>query len=414
MDAEGMDINLQGRFFLQQLDDSADLKLTKYKLKTTEDSSLSQSPIKWPGGKAKEYQYIKHLIPVFDRYFEPFFGGGAIYFKLQPAKAVINDFSSDLIEFFRFLKGENDHESFLREMLHYVENWEKIPDYIKLFDNQFIDLYHQFKQDKITFEQLKENVAQYLEEHEQNFNGLFEAGFCLDHKNLVRRITENLISKIRRTKKIETTRGEMLEGDLEKNIETAFRSGFYMHFRDLMNGRIKGKVSTAKMTANYYFIREFCYGSMFRFNAKGEFNIPYGGVAYNSKDFRKKVERMLTDDFKQLFANTVIEVGDFEEALKKHQPTSDDFIFLDPPYDSDFSDYDNQEFGPKDQTRLANYLYTTPAKYLMLIKETPFIRSLYENKPGITIESFEKQYLYNVKGRNNQDARHLIVYNYKP
>jgi site-specific DNA-adenine methylase len=48
-----------------------------------------QTLIKWPGGKTKEYPYIEDLIPDFDRYIEPFFGGGAIFFQLQPKKAVI-------------------------------------------------------------------------------------------------------------------------------------------------------------------------------------------------------------------------------------------------------------------------------------------------------------------------------------
>ena len=50
-----------------------------------------QSLIKWPGGKSKEFPHIKNLIPKFERYVEPFFGGGAIFFHLQPQKALIND-----------------------------------------------------------------------------------------------------------------------------------------------------------------------------------------------------------------------------------------------------------------------------------------------------------------------------------
>lgn len=227
----GINSNLQTSIFLQQRATPRRLRATKPKPKTNKILSLLehdavQSPIKWPGGKAKEYQYIKHLIPEFDRYIEPFFGGGAIYFKLKPHRAVINDFSPDLVEFYRFLKGEYDSQTFRQKMLHYVINWEKIPSYIKLFDDEFIDLYQQYKVDKITLIELGQRVSSYIEKHESIFNGLFEVSFCLDHKNMVKRITENLISKIGRTKKIELTRGEMLEGDLEKNIETAFRSGF--------------------------------------------------------------------------------------------------------------------------------------------------------------------------------------------
>ena len=49
-----------------------------------------QTLIKWPGGKTQEFPYIKDLIPTFDRYIEPFFGGGAIFFQLKPQKAIIN------------------------------------------------------------------------------------------------------------------------------------------------------------------------------------------------------------------------------------------------------------------------------------------------------------------------------------
>ena len=50
-----------------------------------------QTLIKWPGGKTKEFIYIKDLIPSFERYIEPFFGGGGIFFQLEPKNAIIND-----------------------------------------------------------------------------------------------------------------------------------------------------------------------------------------------------------------------------------------------------------------------------------------------------------------------------------
>ncbi|MFC1802239.1 DNA adenine methylase, partial [Patescibacteria group bacterium] len=122
-----------------------------------------------------------------------------------------------------------------------------------------------------------------------------------------------MVSKIKRINEIEKERGCLPDGDLHKNIETAFRSGFYMHFRDVMNfNGSKYKTSLAKKIANYYFIREFCYGSMFRFNSNGHFNIPYGGIGYNKKDFRNKVDYIFSDEVKNLFKNTIIKNLDFE------------------------------------------------------------------------------------------------------
>ena len=65
------------------------------------------SLIKWPGGKAREVKYIENMIPEFNRYIEPFFGGGAMYFYLQPGKALINDISDYLMGFYSLVKEQD-------------------------------------------------------------------------------------------------------------------------------------------------------------------------------------------------------------------------------------------------------------------------------------------------------------------
>ncbi len=150
---------------------------------------------------------------------------------------------------------------------------------------------------------------------------------------------------------------------------------------------------------------------MFRFNAKGEFNIPYGGIAYNKKNFRQKAENIFSLPSLALFKNTKIFNLDFEVFLNGLTLKKTDFIFLDPPYDSEFSEYDQSAFTQQDQKRLANYLINTLAKWMVVIKETPFIREIYKHK-NINILTFNKSYTYNVRGRNNRAAVHLIIKNY--
>lgn len=41
---------------------------------------MNTAIIKWSGGKSREMKYIENLIPAFDRYIEPFFGGDAMFF----------------------------------------------------------------------------------------------------------------------------------------------------------------------------------------------------------------------------------------------------------------------------------------------------------------------------------------------
>ena len=49
--------------------------------------------------------------------------------------------------------------------------------------------------------------------------------------------------------------------------------------------------------------------------------------------------------------------------------------------------------------------------FLLIIKNTPFIDSLYGDK-GFNIFAFDNKYAYCVKGRNDRNAEHLIITNY--
>ena len=93
-----------------------------------------------------------------------------------------------------------------------------------------------------------------------------------------------------------------------------------MYFRKVFNDIRLGRITDQSIqyqAANFYFIREYCYGSMFRFNARGEFNIPYGGMSYNRKDMRSKIDGMFNREMEALFAKTDIHCCDFEELLSK-------------------------------------------------------------------------------------------------
>ncbi|WP_400224743.1 DNA adenine methylase [Methanomethylophilus alvi] len=66
-----------------------------------------KSPIKYRGGKTKEIGLFEKYIPdSYDRFIEPFVGGGAVYFYLEPRKAIINDINENLISFYKDVKTQ--------------------------------------------------------------------------------------------------------------------------------------------------------------------------------------------------------------------------------------------------------------------------------------------------------------------
>jgi DNA adenine methylase len=64
--------------------------------------------LKWAGGKSQLLSQFEKLYPdrdKYSRYIEPFIGGGAVFFYLQPKKAVINDLNKDLINCYKVVKN---------------------------------------------------------------------------------------------------------------------------------------------------------------------------------------------------------------------------------------------------------------------------------------------------------------------
>jgi DNA adenine methylase len=65
--------------------------------------------LKWAGGKR---QLLKSIIPLIEEhlgpnstYYEPFLGGGAVFFTLAHRKANINDLNEDLINCYNVIKS---------------------------------------------------------------------------------------------------------------------------------------------------------------------------------------------------------------------------------------------------------------------------------------------------------------------
>src|ERR1035437_6804115 len=102
--------------------------------------------IKWPGGKYSEFKHFKDLIPKnYDRYIEPFFGSGGVYFNLEPkVKSYINDKSVELISFYKLLNDEN----FRKELYLYATNWKSIKEFSDNSLQKLIPLYEQYKKDE--------------------------------------------------------------------------------------------------------------------------------------------------------------------------------------------------------------------------------------------------------------------------
>jgi len=367
--------------------------------------------LKWAGGKEQELKHIHPAMPKkINNFYEPFIGGGAVYFSMDSKKMFINDKSHELINLYRAIAKED--KSFFDVIDEMIANWAVLERIIENNRTIFISNYIDYSKNKLDEAKLQDWIYEFILNHSTEFESMFSTSFNINIENFLKEIKKNIINKMKRMKKIELERGTLPEDDIIDNMESALKSAFYMHFRHLYNNIEKYEISHSFSTAIFFFIRNYAYSGMFRYNKSGGFNVPYGGIGYNRKNLSKKVDYLKSDELVKHLAKTEIENLDFEDFFKKTKPKKDDFIFLDPPYDSEFSTYAQNEFTRDDQARLASYLVDDcKANWMMVIKHTDFIYDLY-NKPNINIGTFSKKYLVNFQNRNDQKVKHLVITNY--
>lgn len=82
--------------------------------------------VKWAGGKTQLLNAIVSSMPKkFNSYYEPFVGGGAVLFKVQPKKAFINDLNGDLLCVYRCFKDESNFKALKEHLILHEENHDE-------------------------------------------------------------------------------------------------------------------------------------------------------------------------------------------------------------------------------------------------------------------------------------------------
>ena len=194
--------------------------------------------IKWAGGKEQELSEILPRIPNnFENYYEPFVGGGAVYFAIDRPKMYINDKSCELINLYHLIqKQDTVFFERLEAINHY---WRLIEKIVENHKNEFLKLYKDYSLGNSSKQSTEDTITEFVLHHAGEFNGILEASFNINVENFIREVRRSLVSKITRMKTIEEKKGLLSEQDILNNVESALKSAFYMHFRHLYNSLIK-------------------------------------------------------------------------------------------------------------------------------------------------------------------------------
>lgn len=196
------------------------------------------------------------------------------------------------------------------------------------------------------------------------------------------------------------------------HYETLHSLEFYLEIRDKDRDKQKFKrMVDYKRAARTIYLNKACFNGLYRVNSKNEFNVPF-----NRKD------KVNTYDGQNLgiihsylnFNQVEILSGDFEEAVKNAKEK--DFIYFDPPYDSDtatFNSYTENGFGKEEQARLAKVFRELDKRgcYVMLSNHnTKLIQDLYK---GYMIHVIKAKRNINANGKKRGKVEEVIITNYE-
>lgn len=237
--------------------------------------------VKWVGGKRQLLPQILPLIPKrMSAYCEPFLGGGAVLFALQPRRALVNDLNQDLITVYRVIKEDAD------ALIEHLSRHENTPEYFY---------------------------------------------------------------RIR---------------DLDRDKEAY------------------AALSDVEKASRLLYLNKTCYNGLFRVNASGAFNSPYGH--YRRPNI---VNEQTIRGVSRYFNSCDITFFSEDFAAVLDRVPRGGFVYLDPPYDpvsdtASFTGYNRGGFGREEQVRLkacCDALTARGVRFLLSNSATPFIRELYSS-----------------------------------
>ena len=236
--------------------------------------------VKWAGGKRQLLPHIHAALPADAprRFYEPFIGGGAVLFSLEPARARVNDLNGELINLYEVVRDGVDE--LIAELAGYPN-------------------------------------------------------------------------------------------------ETEF---FYALRAADRDARRFAALSPVERAARTLYLNRTCYNGLYRVNAAGQFNAPFGrykNPTICDEGTLRAVHRYFADN------DVAFSQGDFAAAVA--QAREGDFVYFDPPYDpvnvtSSFTGYQKGGFDRTEQERLKEVcddLDRRGVKFLLSNSATDFIRELY-------------------------------------
>lgn len=199
-----------------------------------------------------------------------------------------------------------------------------------------------------------------------------------------------------------TKRNEFKDKDKIKQYKDA-----YMNFRDYYNQN--------KNVLDFYTLMFYSFSQQFRFNNKGDFNMPCGNDCFSEKN-----QEYIRNGCRFYHSNNVyISNKDFR-SISIDTITTKDFVYLDPPYFNTTATYNEQsKWSEDDENDLYNFCENLTKRNIKWgmsnVFENKGISNLkiinWCNKNNFNVYTFDR-FTYMACGKGNSNAKEVLITNY--
>ncbi len=281
--------------------------------------------VKWVGGKRQlQVPILKKIEEVFDdeksQYFEPFFGGGAILFALEPKVAFVSDINAGLVNLYNQVKHS--------------------PNQVKIELKKFESDYNQLQPD----------------------------------------------------------------GQL----------AYFLRVRSVFNQRTNEVFANRQGTlgaATFIFLNKAGFNGMYRENAAGEFNIPFG-----KRDSISLFDDTNVDSVSRMFQRVDIREQPFSDTVQNALPG--DLVYFDPPYapltkTSSFEGYNSSNLGGFNQEELRNSVNELTEKGVFCLVSNSSAQIIEDLYQGYNMEPLQASRAISASAQGRKSVKEYLIDNFK-
>jgi len=248
-------------------------------------------------------------ISKYNRYVEIMLGAAQSYIHLNPTiPSFLNDSNTDLINFY---KNINDPE-LLKELKLLSTNWALIDSFCQISTNDILIAFQDYNTGIISSEDVEYMIRAIIlmnTTHEE-FIPLFDKNFVVSIDMFINALIKSVVSvllKLKGDSKIENK--NTLPDFFNSQIKTAFQSGFYEHFKNLVNWQKTELIDCMhllKHLSSWFFLKELGKGQHMQYDTNGNLKTHFGGSECDDAYFKRRVEEVCNVNFTEKIKNATL------------------------------------------------------------------------------------------------------------